>query len=246
MESPDLRPFHSSADGPPGVFIYDPSKPLNGLHAYGHESALAIEDHFLAADQEKCSRVLYEEGIKDAEAHTQAKASIGAYQPGDLIIMQARPNVRFNGGSTAIGRLRTLIHNAAVEKGYMTMPEGFEPLWVVDFPLFTPNNEVDPGQGGSNGFSATHHPFTSPKTERDVELCVTNPLEAVADHYDIVVNGVELGGGSARIHNAEFQEFVLRKVIGMRDERVEDFRHLLEALRAGDRKSTRLNSSHWE
>lgn len=231
MDSPELRPFHSSPDGPPSVFIYDPSKPLSNLHAFGHSSFPALESHFLTVETEK--RVRAKDPAENGEQQAEGQPEPEAFQPGDLIIMQARPNARFNGGSTAIGRLRTLIHRAAVEKGHLTMPLGFEPLWVIDFPLFTPTNSSDPGQGGSRGFSATHHPFTSPKTERDVELCVTDPLEAIADHYDLVINGVELGGGSARIHDAEMQEYILKEVIGMRQERVEDFRHLLEALRAG-------------
>ena len=84
---------------------------------------------------------------------------------------------------------------------------------MTDFPLFTPENGVDPGQGGSAGFSATHHPFTAPKTAADVDLLLTDPLKAVADHYDLVVNGVELGGGSRRIHSAQMQSFIMVEVL---------------------------------
>ena len=290
MDSAEFRPFHSNPDGPPGVFIYDPSKPLQGLQAFGHEHVNDIETVFREIEQKKRSlaplpdslynghgkeildtpllgspRVAAEptlatlatmqyrlqnfkkaraasplaheqlpQAVQDLEEATTAHSTdFEVFAPGDLIIMQARANEPFSGGSTAAGRLRTLIHRAAVEKGYMSMPAGFEPLWVIDFPLFTPNNDVDPGQGGSAGFSATHHPFTAPKMPRDVDLCRDDPRAAIADHYDLVINGVELGGGSARIHNAEMQEYVLRDVLGMKPERVEDFRHLLEALRAG-------------
>ena len=81
--------------------------------------------------------------------------------------------------------------------------------------------------------SSTHHPFTAPKTPADVDLLFTAPEKALAAHYDIVVNGVELGGGSRRIHNGEIQEFVFRDVLKMSSERVEDFRHLLDVLRSG-------------
>lgn len=154
-------------------------------------------------------------------------------QDGDLIVLQARKKAPFAGGSTHIGNLRLALHKAAVKEGLIDAPDGFEFTWITDFPLFSPSNESDPGQGGSAGISSTHHPFTAPKTAEDVDLLLTDPLQAKADHYDLVVNGVELGGGSRRIHNAQMQEFVMREVLKMSDERIKDFQHLLEVLRAG-------------
>lgn len=275
LDSPDFRAFNSNPDGAPSVFVHDPSAPLEGLHAFGHEglddlkkdfheSAVrrveamveavpsviddleklwlpaALDNKILEAKRREEISRKYQEQLYRLEAveHEYGELEEGVlsvFQPGDLIIVQPRQSGPFHGGSTPLGRLRTLIHKAAVEQGYMEMPKGYEPLWVVDFPLFTPTEPgtTEPGQGGSAGFSATHHPFTAPKSAEDVMLAATNPLDAKADHYDLVINGVELGGGSGRIHNAEFQEFVLRSVLGMSDVRVEDFRHLLEALRAG-------------
>lgn len=152
---------------------------------------------------------------------------------GDLLILQARQNNPFSGGSTMLGNLRLALHKAAVAQGLIAKPEGFRFVWIVDFPLFTPSNDTDPGQGGTAGFSSTHHPFTAPKTAQDVDLLLTAPEKAVAAHYDIVVNGVELGGGSRRIHNADVQEFIFKEVLKMRPERIEDFRHLLNVLRSG-------------
>jgi len=154
-------------------------------------------------------------------------------QPGDLLVLQARKNEPFSGGSTSLGNLRLALHKAAVDKQLVEPPKGFKFLWVVDFPLFSPSNDSDPGQGGAAGLSSTHHPFTAPKTPEDVELLLSAPEKVIAAHYDLVVNGVELGGGSRRIHNADVQEFVLRDVLKMSSERVEDFRHLLEVLRSG-------------
>ena len=154
-------------------------------------------------------------------------------QHGNLIILQARKRVPFSGGSTRIGDLRRALHSAAVTMGLKQAPSGFDFLWITDFPLFSPSNDVDPGQGGTAGFASTHHPFTAPKTVEDVEMLLSEPTQAVADHYDLVVNGVELGGGSRRIHNARVQEFILRDILKMRPERLADFSHLLEALRAG-------------
>jgi len=66
-----------------------------------------------------------------------------------------------------------------------------------------------------------------------VDLLLTDPAAVKAEHYDLVVNGVELGGGSRRIHSAAMQQFVLREVLKMSEERLKDFDHLIEVLRAG-------------
>ncbi|KAJ6015509.1 Nucleic acid-binding OB-fold [Penicillium herquei] len=152
---------------------------------------------------------------------------------GDLIILQARPRAPFSGGSTPIGDLRRALHASAVSTGFKPAPTGFDFMWVVDFPLFSPSSDSEPGQGGAAGLSSTHHPFTAPKTAADVDLLLTDPTKVVADHYDLVVNGVELGGGSRRIHDAAVQEFIFRDILQMPAERLTDFSHLLDALRAG-------------
>lgn len=154
-------------------------------------------------------------------------------EDGDVVILQARKDAPFAGGSTPIGNLRLALHKAAVKQGFLPAPKGFEFLWITDFPLFSPTSETEPGQGGSAGLSSTHHPFTAPKTPEDVDLLPSDPLQVKADHYDLVVNGVELGGGSRRIHSAKMQEYVMREVLKMSDERMEDFAHLIEVLRAG-------------
>jgi len=152
---------------------------------------------------------------------------------GDLIIIQARPRTPFSGGSTPVGDLRRALHASAVSAGFSPAPTGFDFMWIVDFPLFSPSSDSEPGQGGAAGFSSTHHPFTAPKTAADVDMLLKDPTQVVADHYDLVVNGVELGGGSRRIHDAAVQEFILRDILQMKPERLVDFKHLLDALRAG-------------
>ncbi|KAI4647012.1 uncharacterized protein J4E78_008984 [Alternaria triticimaculans] len=156
-----------------------------------------------------------------------------AVENGDLLVLQARPNAPFSGGSTMLGNLRLALHKAAMAKGLIEAPKSTKFVWITDFPLFTPSSDSEPGQGGSAGFSSTHHPFTAPKTPEDVDLLLTSPSSAVAAHYDIVVNGVELGGGSRRIHSAAMQEFIFKDILKMKPERVEDFRHLLDVLRSG-------------
>lgn len=154
-------------------------------------------------------------------------------EDGDLVVIQARPDTPFSGGSTAMGNLRLALHKAAVKQGLLPPPKGFAFTWITDFPLFSPTVDDEPGQGGTAGIASTHHPFTAPKTPEDVDILVQDPLLAKADHYDLVVNGVELGGGSRRIHSAQMQEYIMREVLKMSEERIGDFAHLLEVLRAG-------------
>ena len=90
----------------------------------------------------------------------------------------------------------------------------FQFLWITDFPLFSPdlNDAADPGQGGSAGLRSTHHPFTAPNIT-DLKKLAHDPLNVRGQHYDLVVNGVELGGGSVRIHDADLQHHVLKEVL---------------------------------
>lgn len=200
----------SNSHGAPTIIISDSSKPLHGFSSLGHECASIL----LGSDPEW--------------------AGVSGHENGDILLIQARPNEPFSGGSTNLGVTRSLFYNKAVEAELLHHNPSFRFLWVTDFPLFSPNDaDGDLGQGGAAGFSSTHHPFTAPKSAQDFEYLHHDPLKARADHYDLVVNGVELGGGSRRIHIAEVQEFVMRHVLRMSDERVKDFDHLLNALRAG-------------
>ncbi|WP_297445092.1 aspartate--tRNA ligase [Desulfurobacterium sp.] len=98
-------------------------------------------------------------------------------------------------------------------------------LWITDFPMFEWNEE-------ENRWEALHHPFTSPK-EEDVEKLEVEPGSVRARAYDMVLNGVEIGGGSIRIHRPDIQKKVF-KVIGMSEEEANDrFGFLLEALHYG-------------
>jgi aspartyl-tRNA synthetase len=206
MDSSEAIPFQQNPDGAPGIFVYDPRKPIEGLQAFGHEGAEALKALYASPISNKPSE-------EDSTTSPPNSSDTESFHEGDLIVIQARPRTRLSGGSTALGRLRTAIHKAALAKNLITEDKGNHFLWITDFPLFTPNDGIDPGQGGAAGFSATHHPFTAPKTAADVDLLFTNPLEAVADHYDLVFNGVELGGGSRRIHNSEMQQFVMRDIL---------------------------------
>jgi aspartyl-tRNA synthetase len=101
----------------------------------------------------------------------------------------------------------------------------YQPLWVIDFPLL----EWDEG---SNRYHAMHHPFTSPKPEQ-MDLLDTDPGAVKANAYDMVINGVEIGGGSIRIHDRDIQKRML-KLLGFSDEDAEaQFGFLMDAFEFG-------------
>ncbi|KAM5443570.1 aspartate--tRNA ligase msd1 [Microsporum ferrugineum] len=152
---------------------------------------------------------------------------------GDLLFFQPRKDEPFSGGSTRAGELRLAMHRFMVEKEFHSPPVGFNFHWITGFPLFSPSVDSEPGQGGTAGIASTHHPFTAPRTAEDAALLLTDPIKAIADHYDLVVNGVELGGGSRRIHSAAVQELILRDILKVPPSRLQSFSHLLECLRAG-------------
>lgn len=97
-------------------------------------------------------------------------------------------------------------------------------LWVVDFPMFEEDED--------GNISAMHHPFTSPK-EEDIGILMEKPLEVSANAYDIVLNGVELGGGSIRIHDREVQGKIFTLLGLSEEEKEEKFGFLMEAFKYG-------------
>jgi aspartyl-tRNA synthetase len=103
--------------------------------------------------------------------------------------------------------------------------EGWQPLWVVDFPMF----EFD---GDAKRWVAMHHPFTAPKSD-DAAALSASPGNAVAKAYDMVLNGSEVGGGSVRIHRAEMQSTVFGLLGINADEAQRKFGFLLDALKYG-------------
>ncbi|WHP48031.1 aspartate--tRNA ligase [Mannheimia bovis] len=122
--------------------------------------------------------------------------------------------------TNAIGALRLKVGN---DLG-LTDTSAWKPLWVVDFPMFERDDE--------GNLSAMHHPFTSPKDLSPEEL-VKDPENAVANAYDMVINGYEVGGGSVRIFNQQMQQTVF-SILGINEEeQQEKFGFLLDALKFG-------------
>ena len=137
---------------------------------------------------------------------------------GDLIlIVAAKPSVVFD----SLGFLR---RDLAGKLG-MLDDKLYNLLWVVDFPLYEYNEE-------EGRYQAMHHPFTSPK-EEDIPLLDSEPWKVKANAYDIVLNGVELGGGSIRIHDQGLQKKMFQ-VLGLDDADIQNkFGFLLEAFKYG-------------
>ncbi|MBQ0214670.1 aspartate--tRNA ligase [Proteus vulgaris] len=137
---------------------------------------------------------------------------------GDLIFFGAG---RKGTMSDAMGALRLKVGRDLE----LTDLNAWKPLWVIDFPMFEEDEET-------GSLSAMHHPFTSPKDLSPVEL-TAHPVGAVANAYDMVINGYEVGGGSVRIHRNEMQQAVF-SILGISpDEQQEKFGFLLDALKFG-------------
>ena len=139
-------------------------------------------------------------------------------QSGDLIFFCADKTKVVN---DALGALRVKLGH---EKGFVN-GNAWEPLWVIDFPMFEYDEE-------DKRWVACHHPFTSPKDEH-VDLLTTDPGKCLAKAYDLAVNGWELGGGSVRIHRADVQEQVFKALGIGEDEARLKFGFLLDALKYG-------------
>jgi aspartyl-tRNA synthetase len=137
---------------------------------------------------------------------------------GDLILILAGEKKMT---LTALSELRLEMGNRLG----LRKKDTFVPLWIVDFPLLEWDEE-------EKRFFAMHHPFTSPKPE-DINLMEIDPGRVRANAYDLVINGVEIGGGSIRIHDASIQKLMF-KVLGFSEEEAnEQFGFLLNAFKYG-------------
>ncbi len=149
------------------------------------------------------------------ETAANALLKRSAAQSGDILLFGADSNRVV---TEALGALRL-----KVGEDFDLLEGDWKPLWVVDFPMF---EEFD-GQ-----FHALHHPFTAPRGLTPEELAA-QPATALSNAYDMVLNGVELGGGSVRIHDQAMQSVVF-DILGISKEEAEEkFGFLLEALRYG-------------
>lgn len=168
--------------------------------------------------------VIEENGVKSpitkflSEEETQSIIKAADAKPNDIIFIVADKNATVY---ASLGALRLKL----AKQLNVPMKEGFEFLWVTDFPMF----EYSETEGR---LTAMHHPFTSPRDE-DLPYLESDPERVLAKAYDLVVNGIELGGGSIRIHNQEIQNRVFA-ALGFTPERAQTkFGYFLEALKYG-------------
>src|SRR5215475_12779736 len=147
-----------------------------------------------------------------------------AIAEGDLILFAAD---QWLNACEILGKIRLYCADTLKSQGKLTIPvDRFDFLWVVDFPMLSFDKE-------QNRWYSSHHPFTAPVAE-DIPLLTSNPKKVRGQHYDIVVNGVELGGGSIRIHQPDVQRTVFEEILGIPAEETKvRFGYMLDAFRYG-------------
>ncbi len=155
------------------------------------------------------------------KAALQTKLGI---EEGDLILFAAD---QWLTACEILGKIRLFCAEVLRNSGKLTIPANrFDFLWVVDFPLLSFDKE-------QNRWYSSHHPFTAPVAE-DIGFLTSDPKKVRGQHYDVVVNGVELGGGSIRIHQPALQKTVFEEVLQIPPEETKlRFGYMLDAFRFG-------------
>jgi aspartyl-tRNA synthetase len=156
-------------------------------------------------------KFLSEEIIETLLEKVEAKAD-------DIIFFGAGSEKTVN---DALGALRVKLG-----EDFQLVEESWRPLWIVDFPLVEWDSE-------EHRWHSLHHPFTAPSHVSSPEKLLQNPEKHLARAYDMVINGVELGGGSIRIHNKEMQMAAFHLLGILEEEANEKFSHLLKGLSFG-------------
>ncbi|MBN2522724.1 MAG: aspartate--tRNA ligase [Bacteroidales bacterium] len=153
-----------------------------------------------------------------SEVELKKWAALLEAKPGDLLLVLAGDK---NETLNALGELRLEIRNIL----NLISKEIYAPLWILDFPLLEWDEET-------KRYYAKHHPFTSPKSE-DIDLLDKDPVAVRANAYDMVINGIEVGGGSIRIHDRQLQQKMFN-ILGFTQEEAEkQFGFLMNAFRYG-------------
>ena len=159
-----------------------------------------------------------------SEAEKAALTTRLSIEEGDLILFAAD---QWLTACEILGKIRLYCADVLKAQGKLTIPsDRFDFLWVVDFPLLSFDKD-------QNRWYSSHHPFTAPVAE-DLPLLATDPKKVRGQHYDVVVNGVELGGGSIRIHQPDLQKRIFEELLQIPPDMVEArFGYMLEAFRYG-------------
>jgi aspartyl-tRNA synthetase len=159
-----------------------------------------------------------------SEAEKAALTTKLAIQEGDLILFAAD---QWLNACEILGKIRLYCADVLKTQGKLVIdPKQFNFLWVIEFPLLGFDRE-------QNRWYSSHHPFTAPVTE-DIPLLKTDPKKVRGQHYDVVVNGVELGGGSIRIHQPDVQKTIFEELLAIPPDMVKArFGYMLEAFKYG-------------
>ncbi|HEY5345990.1 MAG TPA: aspartate--tRNA ligase [Verrucomicrobiae bacterium] len=159
-----------------------------------------------------------------SDAEKAALTTKLAIQEGDLILFAAD---QWLNACEILGKIRLYCADVLKTQGKLVIdPKQFNFLWVIEFPLLGFDRE-------QNRWYSSHHPFTAPVAE-DIALLKTDPKKVRGQHYDIVVNGVELGGGSIRIHQPDVQKTIFEELLAIPPDMVKArFGYMLEAFRYG-------------
>jgi aspartyl-tRNA synthetase len=234
-DKPDLRipPFYCVEDLFPGTSLTASGLPLVAVHipktgqlsrkerddlkAFGQERGLRVYDDMKRLERDFVEPVA---GVRDRIKPAED----------DLLLLagwigEPKGALPENTVLQACGQLRLYIAQKYNARHQLLNPEVFKFLWVVDFPMFEWNEE-------DNRWNAAHHPFTSVHDE-DLEKLTTDPAHCRAKSYDLVLNGVELGSGSIRIHRRDVQSKVFAALGFSEEEAKHRFGFLLEALEYG-------------
>jgi aspartyl-tRNA synthetase len=225
MRTVDFKVFRAAADLPGGrvAALRVPKADLTRKEIDDYTQFVAIYGAKGLAYIKVNDRAKFPEGLQSpivkflpAEVLAKILERSGA-QDGDLVFFGADKAKVVN---DALGALRVKIGH---DKGYART--GWQPLWVVDFPMFEWDEDA-------KRWAAMHHPFTSPKDGHE-DLLASDPGKALSKGYDMVLNGWEIGGGSVRIHRAEVQSKVFA-ALGIAPEQAQaKFGFLLENLQFG-------------
>lgn len=186
-------------------------------------NSVKINENNIGSWMEKCS---LSKGSSNAATVQNSLNKELDIEQGDLVYIHKRSKYLY-GGNTPLGKVRLQMSKLLQDAGLLHIePSDYKFLWVESFPLFTPD------EAGLRTWQATHHPFTAPFPE-DLALLESDPSKVRGQHYDLVLNGMEIGGGSIRIHYPELQRFIFDKVLELQPHEYQRFDHLLEALAGG-------------
>jgi aspartyl-tRNA synthetase len=231
MKDVDFKVFSGPANSPDGrvVALRVPGgsemtrSEIDGytefVKIYGAKGLAWIKVNDIAAGREGLQSPIVK-NIHDAAIAEILKRTGAA--GGDLIFFGADKAKIVN---DAIGALRVKVGHSEFGKAHGLIEGEWKPLWVVDFPMFEFDDDAQ-------RWNAVHHPFTSPKDGHE-DWLETDPGRCVAKAYDAVLNGIELGGGSVRIHREDVQSKVFRALKIDAEEAQLKFGFLLDALQYG-------------